>query len=105
MEKPSEEIINGVILTERVTKLRNKILTERSLLFVWQDALFEWDKSFKLKLEEKFGSRRFAQQVPAWQKLVGGTPEPEVDITDIQRKFILNEVQSFVNDFTAENNI
>jgi hypothetical protein len=93
--------IDGEALAARVQLLRKKVVQERTHLLAWQDALVDWDKAFKLRLEERFGSRRFVQQVPAWQKLVGGTPEIESDITAEQRAYILREVQKFIDEFSA----
>jgi hypothetical protein len=97
--------IDGAVLTKRVEAVRSKIIEERLHLFAWQDALVKWDKDFKVRLEERFGSRRYAQQVPAWQKLIGGTPEAETDITDQQRNYILQEVQKFLEEFSAAHGI
>ena len=84
---------------ERITWLREYVLSSNELLEQWSTSLVVWDKAFKQRLKESYGSTQYAQQVSQWQTLVGGTPEEETDITDEIREYILDEVDKFVSGF------
>lgn len=105
MNENQEHILDFEALTARVLALRSHVNTDIDLLFVWQDYVNAWDSEFKTRLKEKYGDTRFAQQVPAWQVLVGGSVEKEVDITTEQREFINKEVERILNQFVSEHDI
>lgn len=91
----NQETIDTDQLLSDIKVLREFAITsnERNDLFI--DMSSQWDKIFKEKLREKYGTTRFAQQVPVWQAMVGGTVEEETDITDEIRNFIVFEVNTF----------
>ena len=86
------EVINGKQLASAIQNARKKSLESLEKNDLWCQTVFQWDAEFKIRLKERYGDTRFAQQVPAWQILVGGTVEEEVDITTEQRDYILKEV-------------
>ncbi len=89
------ELIDTEMLCKDIQELRELSLTSVELNDKWNNLVKQWDDGFKLRLREKFGSTQAAQEVPAWQMLIGGTVEEEVSITDAQRDFILREVFDF----------
>ena len=93
VEKPEQSLV------QRVQFWRDRVLGSGDLLFKWTEDVYTWDKQFKKDLEERYGSKRYAQQVPAWQTLVGGTPEDETDISDEIRMYITEEVDKFITRF------
>ena len=90
------ESISAEKLVNDIQSLREASLNSIELNDTWNGLVKEWDDTFKIQLIEKFGTTKSAQEVPAWQVLIGGTPEEEVSITEEERDFILHEVAHFL---------
>ena len=92
-------------ITEDALALYSATLSDIDLHSTFLDARYAWDVALKARCIEKFGTTKILQKVPAWQKLVGGTVEPEVDITPEQKAFVNREVSLFVREFKESNNL
>ena len=86
--------IDGEQLMNDVRTAREASIESMQKNDIWCSTVSKWDADFKIRLNDLYGSTRFAQQVPAWQVLIGGTIEAETDITQEQKEFILKEVTS-----------
>jgi hypothetical protein len=89
------EAIDSIQLVDKILTIRELALTSPERNVLWVDEVNQWNEDFRKKLIDRYGSTKWAQQVPAWQVLIGGTAEGEVDITDEVRTFILAEVDTF----------
>ncbi|MES2749359.1 MAG: hypothetical protein V4606_03125 [Patescibacteria group bacterium] len=81
-------------LVERVYAVRSRINESRQ--FTVLDDIVSFDKDLKKEMVEKYGSTKSLQQVPAWQALVGGTPEPELDLDPEIKELVEGKISIFI---------
>lgn len=96
------ETIDSEALVLEIQEARAFSLTSYERNNFWNESVAAWDVVFKKNLVAEFGTTRFAQQVPAWQVLVGGSVETETDITHVQRNYIVTEVNTFFSRIKKE---
>lgn len=58
-------------------------------------------KGLKAYCEAQLGNRKLWEEVPEAQKLIGGSLEPRIDITDEQFNDISNQVQEIISTLEA----
>jgi hypothetical protein len=92
-------------IADEAYALYNATLKNYDLHSAFLDARYLWDKALKARCLEKFGTTKILQKVPAWQRLIGASPEAEVDITPEQRAFVNREVALFVREFKESNSL
>ncbi|MES2966776.1 MAG: hypothetical protein V4668_03240 [Patescibacteria group bacterium] len=81
-------------LVERVYAVRSRINESRQ--FTVLDDIVSFDIDLKKEMVEKYGSTKSLQQVPAWQALVGGTPERELDLDPEIKELVEGKISIFI---------